>query len=412
MAKNKIGGSYEKRGEDSWRLVVSGGSDPATGKRIKYQKTIKAPDEKTVKKELAKFIALIDSGKYRPASSMRLEDFIIDCWWPDHVKVNLRPRTQENYKVLTNSRIIPQLGKLRLDKIKPPQLLSFYSSLREEGSRLDKKGSVSAASVMKYHHILSSILNCAVTWGYIDENPASRVKPGVSPKPKTFTLDEEEIQRFLFGLPKEKLKYQLLSLIGIFTGLRRGEALALMWSDIDMEKKVFDIRYSSHLVSGREVFLSEPKTRAGIRIVPFPEFLIPMLKAYQQEQRKERIKSPYWVGSIFIDGKEVKNELLFTQSNGKPMHPNTVNNWMRKYKAKHNLPKELTFHGLRHTAATMMIIQGNDIGTVSKNLGHSRPSVTTDIYYASLMSAQRAAADSVNRAYQGTIKQIFDKETS
>jgi len=60
----------------------------------------------------------------------------------------------------------------------------------------------------------------------------------------------------------------------------------------------------------------------------------------------------------------------------------------------------------------MMIIQGNDIGTVSKNPGHSRPSVTTDIYYASLMSAQRAAADSVNMAYQGTIKQIFDKETS
>ena len=91
------------------------------------------------------------------------------------------------------------------------------------------------------------------------------------------------------------------------------------------------------------------------------------------------------------------------------MHPNTVDGWINKFKKDTGLPEELTFHGLRHTAATMMIIHGIDIGTVAKNLGHAKPSTTTDIYYASLLSAQRVAAEKMDELFGLHLPQLLAK---
>lgn len=99
---------------------------------------------------------------------------------------------------------------------------------------------------------------------------------------------------------------------------------------------------------------------------------------------------------------------MFRQWNGNPMHPNTVDNWLTKFRKESGLPDNLTFHGLRQTAATMMIIQGIDIGTVAKNLGHAKPSTTTDIYYASLLSAQRVVAEKMDKLFGQHLPQLLD----
>jgi integrase len=91
------------------------------------------------------------------------------------------------------------------------------------------------------------------------------------------------------------------------------------------------------------------------------------------------------------------------------MHPNTVDGWINKFKEDNGLPDELTFHGLRHTAATMMIIHGIDIGTVAKNLGHAKPSTTTDIYYASLLTAQRVAAEKMDELFGLHLHHLLDE---
>ncbi len=135
-----MAGSLEKRGENSWRLIVSCGMD-ANGKQIKKTRTVKGLSPKEAEKALALFIAEVEKGQVVDSPKITLSSFV-ERWLKDYAETNLAPKTLYRYRQLLDSRILPALGHLRLQNIRPNHLLEFYKNLQEEGIREDVKCSV------------------------------------------------------------------------------------------------------------------------------------------------------------------------------------------------------------------------------------------------------------------------------
>lgn len=413
--------SIEQRG-DTYRVKVSKGYN-IKGKKLFEQKTFKRPENLTNiqwKKELDrlayKFEDEVQNGTYMSGSTTL--DVFVKRWMKEYATKQLQPKTLNSYNYELDHRILPALGHLQLGKIQPMQLLSFYNNLLEDGIRLDgKPGSYSNRTVKLQHQILSSALQKAVNWGVIPSNPCKRMdapprKDAVVEKVKFFN----EIQAFLFleGIKKEELKFQVAANIALYGGLRRGELLGLTWDDVDWEEGTISINKANCYVSAElGTFTKKPKNPNSVREISLPETVMSILKSYKLWQSEHKLK----IGDQWKPEWE-KNKFILTQWNGLPMGYNSPYRWFIRFikryntgiqeddnipekdKAKHLLP-EISFHGLRHTSATLLIAGKMDIKTVSARLGHAQASTTLNIYSHSLKSSDRKASD--------TLENLFNK---
>lgn len=402
--QKRAAGSYRKRGKDSYELRYRGKS-----------KTITASNDTQAERALAAFMTEVDKGKFKPPAKMSVQEFIEKRWIRDHVEVNLQPSTQSIYKLYTKNRIIPALGDLKLDKVTPENLLDFYANLREPGVREDGKTdeALAPATIQKYHHILSSMFSSAVEWQIIDQNPCDRVKAPKVPKKKPFSLDDQQTVALFKSLTTEPLKFRVITALAVFTGMRRGEILGLSKKNLDLVNKIIRINQTcSHTKGGAFIQLST-KTEKSERLIPFPAEIVPLLEAHLAAQEEKKNKcGDKWVSTIEIDGKAVKNDLIFTQWNGKPMHPNAIDTWFDKFRSDNDFPAELTFHGLRHTNITLLLVNGVDVGTVADNAGHAKRSTTLNIYQGSIPSVQRAAADKMGELLGDQIPDLLNGPVS
>lgn len=403
-----MAGSLEKRGKNSWRLVVSCGMGPDR-KQIKKTKKVTvttACEQKTCRgcvkinrcharkeaeKLLAEFVVEIEKGLYIEPSKLTFKDFV-EKWIQDYAESNLDPKTLHRYKEILDSRILPAMGHLRLDQIKPMHLVEFYKNLQEDGIRRDgKPGGLSPKTILQHHRIISSILNDAVQWQIIKENPAARVKPPRVRKKKTECYDKEQTMALLAALDGEPLKYKAMVMLAIATGLRRGELLGMEWQDVDFENNTIDIHKASQYIPGKGVFVKSPKTEESNRLITVPASVMVLLKEYKKQQAEKKLKAgSLWKGS----------DRLFTTWDGRPMHPDTITKWFPKFLERHNLP-HIRFHDLRHLNATLLIAEGVPLKNVSKRLGHSNISTTADLYAHALRSVDQEAADKLDDLFKG-----------
>lgn len=147
-------GSFRKRGQNSYELRVSAGTGP-DGKRKRHIKTVRCKD-RDVEKLLALFVAEVEKNQYIEPSRITLNDFS-KRWIRDYADKALSPLTRANYLSKLDKRILPALGHLRLEQIKPLHLSDFFRNLQEDGMRLDgKKGGMGADSIIHVHRVLSS----------------------------------------------------------------------------------------------------------------------------------------------------------------------------------------------------------------------------------------------------------------
>lgn len=148
--------------------------------------------------------------------------------------------------------------------------------------------------------------------------------------------------------------------------MRRGEVLGLEWPDIDFKEGFINITKASQYTSEKDIFIKDPKTHSSIRKVGIPDIVINMLNKYKTwyDAEKERC------GDLCNNSNR-----LFVTWNGNPMYPDTVTDWFRSFIEKNNLPK-ITFHGLRHTNATLLISKNVDVAVVSSRLGHAQITTT------------------------------------
>ncbi len=426
--------SVTKRG-NGYRILVSNGYD-VSGKKIQETTTFIPDPNMTLKQQkkalddfVYEFEKRIKDGKFLSGEKTTLNEFS-ERWLKDYANTNLERATLTTYMDNLNSKIIPALGHLKLSKIQPMHLQSFYNNLLEDGVRRDgKKGGYSPASIKKCHVILSSILSTAVRWQVIESNPCDRVSPpkdkNISNDVKHFTLEQAET--FLKALEMDytttykahnriddtgkkyhvdaytetrsiPMQFRVLFTIAMLGGLRRGELLALTWDDVNFDTNTISISKSSGR-AGKEIYIKSPKNKSSVREVRLPTSVMNLIKKYKIEQNTLRLSlGDQWQG----------NNYLFIQWNGKQMNISTPYHTFKDIITKYNnvitnktlkLP-DIPFHGLRHTSATLLISENVDIRTVSARLGHAQTSTTMNIYSHSLKESDKKAADKLDKLFK------------
>ncbi|MCL6447623.1 MAG: site-specific integrase [Armatimonadetes bacterium] len=401
-----MAGSLEKRGKSNWRLVYS---DKGPTGRIKKTKTIttdQSCNEKNckgcskanrcaalgeAKKQLALFVNEIEKGQYIAPTKLTFSDFV-ERWLREYGEKNLAPKTLFRYQQILEGRVIPAIGHLKLEQIRPIHLMEFYNNLQKDGIREDgKPGGLSERTVLHHHRVISAVLQDAVEWQFIPANPAARVKPPKVRRKAAVCYDERQVGAMLEALETEELKYRVMVNMAVFLGCRRGELMGIEWAHVNFKEGTIRIEQASQYLPGKGVFTKPPKNESSVRVLSLPAFLVDMLKHYKKEQAAARLMAgDLWQGS----------DRLFTTWDGQAMHPDTISKWFPNFLKRHSLPP-IPFHGLRHTAATMLINQGLPVKSVSGRLGHSDAGTTLNIYSHYLRSADREAAERLEQVYQG-----------
>ena len=384
-----MAGSIEKRGKNSYRLVCYNGFD-LNGNSIRHTKTIHG-SKKDAKIELAKFVADVQNGMVVEGKSLKFSEFV-EIWKRDYGSKELAPSTYERYLGMLNSRILPYFGHFYVNKIKPTDIMLFYDQLSRDTQLIRKKGNngaktikpLSSKTILEHHRLLRAMLHRAVYWQMIVSNPAERVQPPKTMKPKRRYYDDDQSKILLSNLMQlgeNQIKYKVAIILTIFTGFRLGELMGLEWDDINFNDGIVSVNRSSQYLVDKGVFTKTPKTESSIRDVAIPKFVISLLEEYKLWYEEQ--KSLY--GDLWTNSNR-----LFVQADGKPMHPSTISKWFVKYVGQIGLPV-INFHGLRHTNATLLIAQNIDVAVVAARLGHAQITTTYNFYVHPIISHNKKA---------------------
>lgn len=386
-----MAGSIEKRGKNSYRLIVCHGFN-LDGKPIRHTKTVHGTKSQA-KIELAKFVAEVEQGTVIEGKSITFKEFT-EIWKRDYGSKELAPSTYRRYLGMLESRILPYLGHFKLDKIKPTDIMKFYDMLDKDtqikrvkcnnGYRTLKP--LSQKTILEHHRLIRAMLHRAVYWQLLFSNPCERVQPPKSKKPKRRYYDDEQCKVLLSNLNElsvDDIKYKTAITLTLFTGVRLGELMGLEWSDIDFTNGIVSINKSSQYLADKGVFTKTPKTESSIRDVAIPDFVVSLLEEYRLwYEMQKSIYGELWTNS----------DRLFVQSDGKPMHPSTISKWFVKFVKEIGLPV-INFHGLRHTNATLLISQNIDVAVVAARLGHAQITTTFNFYVHPIISHNKSAGN-------------------
>lgn len=420
--------SIRKRSK-TYQVSVSNGRD-SRGKQIIESATF-VPDpgktekqnQKALERFAVEFEAKVKAGKYLDGEKLTFQSFV-PIWHKDYAEMQLEETTLQLYDHLLRLHILPAIGNIKLAKILPAHLNKLYNQLAVE--RKDgKDGGYAPKTIKHVHNLISSIFSMAIKWNIVTDNPCDRVVPPkqipACDKVKYFTVEQTEI---FIGLLDQRYtstyrshdriddtgiayhvdeytetrtvptQFKLFYLLAIYCGMRRGEILALEWSDLDFSNNSISITKSTTIANGKPI-TKTPKTKASIRKISVPAFLMELARNYRREQLQYRLSlGSEWVGENYV----------FIQANGKQMHPDTPYNKFKSIircynahiiKEEEKLP-EISLHGLRHTSATLMISQNVDIRTVSNRLGHAQTSTTLDIYSHALQKMDEQASSALD----------------
>lgn len=254
---------------------------------------------------------------------------------------------------------------------------------------------LSGQTILHYHRLISVILQTAVEWQYIPANAAERVKPPKADTTEAVYLDDKQAIHLLELLEAQPIYYRTAVTVLLFTGMRRGELMGLVWSDIDFDNNTITIQRSLQYLPDMGVFTSDTKTKSSRRVIKAPATAIQSLKEYRTWQKKTFLSiSQPW---------EESGQVFVTQ-NGTPMHPDTLTSWFGSFIKTTDLP-QIHIHSLRHTNATLQIANGVAVTTVAGTLGHSTANTTTKVYAHAIQSAAAASAEMMDNLLNPMKKQ-------
>lgn len=220
-------------------------------------------------------------------------------------------------------------------------------------------------------------------------NPTWRMYKAQGTRKERPGADEELVQRLITALEGQILKYETYFKLMLATGMRRGEACGLQWSDINWKKRSIHIQRTVTKLSHEPIFVKPPKTASGDRVFYVSKEMAKLLKAWKQQCAWERQQE---------QGEPLQeDDYLFRQPRGDPMVPTTFTFRFKKILKQNGLPENLSVHSLRHTTASLLIAQGVDVRTVASVLGHSQPSTTLDIYAHAFDKKKREAQEKLGR---------------
>ena len=433
--------SIRKRG-DTYQITVSCGRDSMDRKITRtttyrpelYTAKGHMKTEKTLQKELENFAAEFEkrvlNGTYTAGDKLTFEKYS-EKYLEEYARKYQAPKTLES----TESNICrfkKDFGYMTLDKITPMFLQEYVNNMLTERKVPDKPQTITQSTVKRRMAVLSAMLSQAVRWNLILNNPMERVRimPETLIAGNVGKIDAEEKQQipcftreqaelflrllddplaYKYQTPKQRasdgiasfqeytashtipLQMKLFFYLAIFTGCRRGELIALTWSDIDFEKSSIRIVKSTSRVKG-EIYEKSTKRKRAVKEISIPSSVTDIAKKWKSEQQRYRLAlGSKWEGSNYV----------FIRWNGVQMGLETPYKAMQRIIKNYNERRKPTdpelpvipLNGLRHTAATLLITSGIDIRTVSGRLGHSKTSTTLNFYTEFLKEMDHSASD-------------------
>lgn len=351
-------GTIYKRG-NSWAAQVS-----LEGRRL--TKTFSS--QKECQAWIRDMANRIDRGYSYSGSKLTVGEYL-DIWLNNY-RSSIRPKTLYQYKGIVNNHLKPGLGDIRLSEMRPDQIQDFYTLLLEQGK--------SKRTVQLIHSVLRRAFVIAERQGLIIQNPAKSVDPPKISHKEIQILDDNQVRQFM--ITARGSRFKSLYYLAVTTGMRQGELLGLKWIDVDWAMGTIHIRRQLQRVVGEGLRFSVPKTRAGIRIVDLGSEAMRRLIAQRKHQDEEAMSADW-----------EDYGLVFPSMRGTPLDAGRLRHDFKRILRRANLPV-IRFHDLRHTAASLMLLNGIPSIVVSRRLGHSKPSVTLDIYGHYLPGMQSTAA--------------------
>lgn len=369
------GSIRQKKTQDGihYQVVIEGGRDPLTGKRVRAFKTVKG-SKREANAVMHQMIAQMNQGIITQKRAKLNVGTWMDQWIALYLP-NIEETTRIGYQSKIKCYIKPALGKILLESLRANHVQKMVNDMLADG--------LSPKNIRDTFNNVNAAMKQAVKLRMIPYNPCEGV---VLPKLKRYKAQVYDVREItdLLTIAKGTSMY-IPILLCVTVGLRRGELLALRWEHIDFEKELICIR--ENMVRGEKGYvIKAPKTEAGIRDVHVGKEVIQELRHARAEYCRDLIA--YGVG-FHDDG------FIVRQENGKPLTPDVMSQKWRRFIAAHDLPS-IRFHDLRHSNATALIQAGVNPKVVQQRLGHADVSVTLNTYTHVLPEMDIEAADKLD----------------
>ena len=320
-----------------------------------------------------------EQGALVPVSKQTVKQFL-EHWLENVHKQRIKQSSYIKYRKALNYHILPELGHIQLQKLTSEHIDVFYAKLLSKGK--------SPKSIKDIHGIVRSALQYAVKKKRLPRNVADDVDLPRIERYKSQVLDKEQARKLLEAARESR--YETLLTVALASGMRRGELLALRWSDIQLDAKSLHVQRTVYRVKGAGYVESEPKTNRGRRNIMLPQFVIAVLKQHRAQQLEMRLQA----GPLWID-----RDLVFCNTTGDFLYPDNVSADFKRLVEKAGLPA-MRFHDLRHSAATILLAMGVHPKVVQERLGHSTIAMTMDIYSHVLPSMQQDVANKIDDMFK------------
>ena len=390
-------GARRRHGEGSIRQRPDG--------RWEARKTLETDQERrrvsaygdTPREAMRKLKAKLDDAErgFMPAPEKATVGQYLARWLDDSVAPSVRPRTLQSYREIVALYVAPEIGAVRLRQLQPAHLQRLYNQLLERGRLDDGKRTgrpLSPKTVRLVHGVMSKALNQAVAWHLAPRNVASAVSAPRVRREEVTALDIDQVAALQAAA--RGTRWEALIKLALATGMRQGELLGLRWADVDFASGTLSVR--RQLVRGGGY--SEPKTSKGRRRIDLPAGTVATLREHKKAQNEARLLlGSEWehTDAVFctLSGyRGKKAEPGSATLPGRPLQARNVSRGFKQLLQAAGLP-DVPFHALRHTAATLLLLQGEHPKVVQERLGHSNISMTLDTYSHLMPSMGRDAAD-------------------
>ncbi|EAF0260826.1 TPA_asm: site-specific integrase [Listeria monocytogenes] len=384
--------SYVSLGNNKYELRVSKGYD-ARGKQIRKTKNVTAKTVKGLKLELSNFEAYVYSSDYTEIKDMRFIDFV-EKWRINYAKRELKGNTIDKYNLFLENWIIPYFERKKISKITTMQLLDYFHEVQKKG--------VSPSALEGHHRVIRSLFKYATLWGITETDVSLSVKKPTYKVPEKNIYNRREIEVLIDRIKILQKYQQLMIKLALYCGLRRGEVIGLTTKDMNYNKNTINV-YRAVIKSASEgIKLDETKNKRK-RIVPAPAGLMEEIKELAKEKQKNKDKlGLLWKGTKDLDGKTVI--LIFSHDNGTPFTPASVTRMFNRFleKEENNDLTKISFHDLRHSAASFLLEQGINVKVIQNILGHSDIKVTLNTYAHITEDGYSEAAKTFDNFYKSS----------
>ena len=366
-------GTVRERSPGTWELVVSAGRDASTGRYRRVIRTVRTTSKREAKAALAQLEVQVRAGQVGPSDITMAELFDL---WLDHLEAKGRSKhTLYGYRRYIRRDLVPALGSIRLSKLTVLHLDRFYDSLTKRG--------LAPATVRQAHALIRGALNQAERWGLVGRNVAKLASPPSMPQREQTPPTVEEVRSLMAAASDiDPLLGAYVRLVAA-TGMRRGEACAVRWTDLDLVAQTLTVQRSHVALPGIRVDQGT-KTRSS-RTIGLDNATTRLLTGVQSRP-----------------GEPGASGYIFTNDDGiTPWRPDCVTARWARVRRRAGVATTLRLHDLRHWQATQLLDAGVALPTVAARLGHANGMTTLAIYAHRTVRGDAAAAALVGEALDG-----------